>query len=88
MVPQDVEWLKGVRTTVAVLNKNGGSLRVALSPRAGKNNPNDWKRDNRFKPKLRIEDAESVDVYIVPKGAGARDKSRRRASGPRRHSQG
>lgn len=69
--------LRGTRAAVRHTNRLGlTDLRVMLSPRAGRDSPHAWKRQNRFKPPLRLEDARSIDVYLVPKkSAGGRSES-------------
>jgi hypothetical protein len=50
-------------------NGSSESFRLSLSPRKGRDNPNSWKYDNRFSnpARMRLEDADRVDVYLVPK---------------------
>lgn len=73
--------LRGVRAAVRHMNKRGAGLRVMLSPRVGRDSPHAWKRQNRFRPRLRLEDAQSVDVYVADKSPGLRTEPR---NAPRR----
>lgn len=75
--------LRAVRAVVRQMNKRGAGLRVLLSPRVGKDSPHAWKRQNRFKPRLRLEDAQSIDIYVhvADPGTGGRTESR---NAPRR----
>ena len=60
--------VKALKAKVRAANRKlaGSDFRfqLRLSPRLGKDNPNRWKYNNRFKPRLRIEDADEVVVYV------------------------
>ena len=75
--------LAGLRSEVSIANaalKKIGlveRLRVSTSPRLGKNNKYAWKYDNRFRPRLRAEDAKTFDVYLsLAAGPRRRTESR------------
>jgi hypothetical protein len=72
--------VRGVRVVVAHLNK-GSKKKLRVSVSKSKCDPKyQWKYDNRFKPRLRAEDAQVTNVYVsVPKGRGGRHKPGPRA---------
>lgn len=62
--------LQALRDKVAMLNRQAGKgvdFRYAVQyyPRVGKFNPNQWKYDNKFRRKWRLEDADEVVAYVA-----------------------
>ena len=79
----DAVVLKGLRDVVARLNRAGPQkFRVALSPRAIKKEHR-WKYAGKNKPKPRLEDASSVDVYVVENFNCWHEPGQRPRKGPR-----
>lgn len=69
---EDDAILRGIRKAVTHLNRRARKLgeaefKVLVSARRGKRNPNNWKYKNRFKRRMRLEDAKAADVYLVEK---------------------
>ena len=65
-----IEAARSVARSVNAQAREAGSperVRVVVSPRKGRSNPNAWKYENRHMAgkRWRVEDAESVDVYLV-----------------------
>jgi hypothetical protein len=64
----DAEVLRGAREVVKRFNREVATtgLRYRLSQSArGPRAEHSWKYDNKHKPRLRIEDAARVDVYVA-----------------------
>jgi hypothetical protein len=67
----DAAYLDGVREVIQKINsglrRSAPRYSIALSPRKGKLTTHDWKYQNRFSKgkRIRIEDAERVDVYLT-----------------------
>ena len=63
--PRDDAIVQDLRDFFRQVNASGflGRYRVSFSARLGKANPYHWKYQNRFRPRLRLEDAAFVDVY-------------------------
>lgn len=73
--------LRAIRRKVEIANfiasRSGDTrrYRVRLAPRLGEGNPNAWKYNNKFRPRLRVEDASKVFVYVsFSEGVVRRDK--------------